>query len=213
MSSGEHEAGRRGRWRTGAATRSRILDAAKARFASDGYEHATMRAIAADAQVDPGMVHYFFGRKDQLFAAAMDAPDSPRAPVTDLLAQGLDDLGPRLVRRFLEVWDASGHMEPLLVLARSTQAGDRSTTMLREFIQHEFVDLIARHLGTPDAPLRAGLITAQLFGLAFARYVVRADSIATTDHDTLTAWLGPIVQDILTGPDRKLTDSPPATTE
>jgi AcrR family transcriptional regulator len=202
MSSEERAAGRRGRWRTGAATRRRILDAAKARFASDGYEHATVRAIAADAQVDPGMVHYLFGRKDQLFAAAMDAPDSPRAPVTDLLAQGLDDLGPRLVRRFLEVWDASDHVEPLLVMARSTQASDRSTTMLREFIQREFVDLLARHLDTPDAPLRAGLITTQLLGMAIARYAVRVEPITSADHDTLTAWFGPIVQDILTGPDR-----------
>jgi AcrR family transcriptional regulator len=207
MSSGEREAGRRGRWRTGAATRSRILDAARTRFARDGYEHATMRAIAADAQVDPGMVHYFFGRKDQLFAAAMNAPDSPRAPVTNLLAEGLDDLGPRLVRRFLEVWDATDHAEPLLVLARSTQAGDRSTSMLREFIQREFVDLIVRHLDTPDAPLRVGLVTAQLLGLAIARYAVRVDPITSADHDTLVAWLGPIVQDILTGPDPTPTES------
>jgi AcrR family transcriptional regulator len=207
MSSGEREAGRRGRWRTGAATRRRILDAARARFASDGYEHATMRAIAADAQVDPGMVHYFFGRKDELFAAAMNAPDSPRAPVTNLLAEGLDDLGPRLVRRFLEVWDATDHAEPLLVLARSTQAGDRSTSMLREFIQREFVDLIVRHLDTPDAPLRVGLVTAQLLGLAIARYAVRVDPITSADHDTLVAWLGPIVQDILTGPDPTPTES------
>jgi hypothetical protein len=136
----------------------------------------------------------------------MNAPDSPRAPVTNLLAEGLDDLGPRLVRRFLEVWDATDHAEPLLVLARSTQAGDRSTTMLREFIQREFVDLIVRHLDTPDAPLRAGLVTTQLLGLAIARYAVRIDPVTSADHDTLTAWLGPIVQDILTGPGPKPTE-------
>jgi AcrR family transcriptional regulator len=207
MSSGERAAGRRGRWRSGMATRRRILDAAKARFASDGYEHATVRAIAADAQVDPGMVHDVFGRKDQLFAAAMGGPDSPRAPVTELLADGIDDLGVRLVRRFLEVWDATEHVEPLLALARSAHTEERSATMLREFIQHEFAGPIVRHLDAPDAALRAGLVTTQLLGLTIARYAVRIDPIASADHDTLTAWLGPVVQDLLTGPARKPTGS------
>jgi hypothetical protein len=72
--------------------------------------------------------------------------------------------------------------------------------MLREFIDTEFTTQIARRLGAADARLRAGLIGAQLFGLAIARYAVRLEPIASADHDTLVAWLGPFLQELRTGP-------------
>ena len=49
-----------------------ILAAARERFAESGFERATIRAIAADANIDPSMVMRYFGNKDQLFAAAAD---------------------------------------------------------------------------------------------------------------------------------------------
>ena len=49
-----------------------ILAAARQRFAESGFERATIRAIAADANIDPSMVMRYFGNKDQLFAAAAD---------------------------------------------------------------------------------------------------------------------------------------------
>ena len=55
----------------GERTRQAILDAAGARFASDGYDKATLRAIAADAGADPAMIIRYFGSKAGLFAAAV----------------------------------------------------------------------------------------------------------------------------------------------
>jgi AcrR family transcriptional regulator len=49
-----------------------ILAAARERFAESGFERATIRAIAADANIDPSMVMRYFGNKDQLFAAAAE---------------------------------------------------------------------------------------------------------------------------------------------
>src|SRR5918992_1301080 len=46
--------------------REAILGAARARFAADGYDRATVRAIAADAGIDPSMVMRYFGSKRQL---------------------------------------------------------------------------------------------------------------------------------------------------
>ena len=46
----------------------------------DGYEQATVRAIAADAGVDVAMVYYFFDSKDGLInAAALTGPPAPAA--------------------------------------------------------------------------------------------------------------------------------------
>ncbi|MFZ0875271.1 MAG: TetR family transcriptional regulator, partial [Pseudonocardiaceae bacterium] len=54
------------------ATRAAILAAARERFAADGYERATIRAIAADASIDPTMVMRYYGNKEGLFAAASE---------------------------------------------------------------------------------------------------------------------------------------------
>jgi len=47
-------------------TKARIRDAALARFPEDGYGATTIRAIAADAGVSPGLVVHHFGSKDDL---------------------------------------------------------------------------------------------------------------------------------------------------
>ena len=59
------------------ATRAAILAAARERFAADGYERATIRAIAADAKIDPSMVMRYYGNKEKLFAAAADVRARP----------------------------------------------------------------------------------------------------------------------------------------
>jgi AcrR family transcriptional regulator len=47
-------------------TRARIRDAALSRFPQDGFGATTIRAVAADAGVSPGLVVHHFGSKDGL---------------------------------------------------------------------------------------------------------------------------------------------------
>src|SRR3954468_1292530 len=84
------------------ATRAAILAAARGRFAADGYERATIRAIAADASIDPAMVMRYFGNKEKLFAAAADF--DLRLP--DLSAVPPGEVGRALVRHFLDRWES-----------------------------------------------------------------------------------------------------------
>src|SRR5436190_14098251 len=83
------------------ATRAAILGAARERFAADGYERATIRAIAADAGIDPAMVMRYYGSKDRLFAAA--AEFDLRLP--DLTSVPRTRLGETLVGHFLDRWE------------------------------------------------------------------------------------------------------------
>ena len=53
-----------------APARAAILAAARSRFAADGYEKATIRAIAADAGIDASMVIRYYGSKAELFEAS-----------------------------------------------------------------------------------------------------------------------------------------------
>ena len=83
------EARRPGRWRTGQQSKQRIIDAARERFTRDGYDQATVRAIAADAGVDVAMVYYFFDNKEGLFtAAALTGPEHPLHQLATLLDEG-----------------------------------------------------------------------------------------------------------------------------
>ncbi|MGH3094704.1 MAG: TetR family transcriptional regulator [Streptosporangiales bacterium] len=192
---------RSGRWRTGAESRQRILNAARSLFAERGYDRTTTRAIAAQAGADPAMVHYFFGTKSQLFATAMQMPVNPAEHLASVLAAGLDGAGERIVSHFLRAWDELGSVEPLFALLRSAPTDEDSASMFKEFVQREIVGRLERAVGGPDAHLRAELAGSQLMGIALARYVVRIEPLASTPAETLAARVGPTLQHYLTGPD------------
>ena len=54
-------------------TRDRIIAAASKVLAEKGYEATTLREISREAQAAPGLVHYYFGGKDQLLVEVLHA--------------------------------------------------------------------------------------------------------------------------------------------
>ena len=74
--------------RNAAQTQADILSAARRRFATEGYEPTTLRAIAADVGVDAALVSRYFGSKQDLFATAtefrIDLPDLAGAAPEDI---------------------------------------------------------------------------------------------------------------------------------
>jgi len=93
---------RRGRPRGGATdARERIVAAAVAEFGERGYDGATMRGIAARAEVDAALLHHYFGTKADLFAAAVDVPIRPDRFVPQILAGPREAVGEGIVRFLL----------------------------------------------------------------------------------------------------------------
>jgi AcrR family transcriptional regulator len=87
---------RRGPRPGGVDTRAALLDAAREVFVEHGYEGATMRAIAARANVDAAMVNHWFGSKEGLFAeAVIDVPFDLDGLVRRLLDGDVGTLGER----------------------------------------------------------------------------------------------------------------------
>jgi AcrR family transcriptional regulator len=189
---------RRGRRPAGEDTRAALLDAARETFVEQGFDGATVRAIAARAGVDAAMVNHWFGSKEGLFAAAMQIPIDPTALVDELLAGGLDGLGERIVRRFLQVWDAS-RGDPLIAIIRSVSSHEQSARMMREFITKVLFGRLAQVLRLDRPDLRAALCGSQIVGLAMMRYVIRLEPIASADPDTVVSAIGPTLQRYLTG--------------
>lgn len=70
----------------GLATRAKVLTAAAQIFARDGYEGASLRGIASEAEIDIATLKYHFGDKDALFAAVYrDGYEQFQAAVGPLL--------------------------------------------------------------------------------------------------------------------------------
>src|ERR1700716_932929 len=84
---------RTGRRPGATTTRDAILRAARLRFAEAGYEQTSIRAVAADAGVNPTLVMHFFGSKEELFRAAVEWPFEPAMLESALLGAGGAGLG------------------------------------------------------------------------------------------------------------------------
>ncbi|WP_068184184.1 TetR family transcriptional regulator [Mycobacterium sp. UM_CSW] len=193
------EARRAGRWRTGQQSRQRIVDAARERFMRDGYDKATVRAIAADAGVDVAMVYYFFDSKEGLFtASALTGPEHPLHQLATLLDEGTEQIGPRLVRRFFEHWEEGAVFEPFMTLWRSATIHPQARKVLHDSLAGPIAKRVATEFGVADAELRVELVASHLAGLAFARYQLKIEPLASTSVDDLVGWLGPTVQRYLT---------------
>jgi|SRR5271165_137517 len=200
MLPGMSKPGRPGRWRTGQQTRQRIVDAARERFTRDGYERATVRAIAAEAGVDVAMVYYFFGSKEGLFSAsALTGPEHPLHQLATLLDEGPNQIGQRLVRRFLEHWDEGGAFEPFMAVWRSAAIQPQARQVLHDALAGPVATRVAAEFGVTDAELRVELVASHLAGLAFARYQLKLEPIASTPVEDVVAWMGPTLQRYLTG--------------
>lgn len=180
-------------------TRQVILDAARRSFADQGYDGATIRAIAGRAGVDPALVYHYYGSKEQMFAAAMELPFRPSEAIPALLEGGPGGLGERILRLFLSIWDQSPEANPFLALIRSASSNERAAAMLREFISREVIGRLAGSLGVSHAELRAALAGSQIAGLGMARYILRIEPLASADHDTVVACVAPTLQRYLAG--------------
>ncbi|CAM5617329.1 TetR family transcriptional regulator [Streptomyces spiroverticillatus] len=176
------------------ATRASILTAARERFAADGYEKATIRAIARDAKIDPSMVMRYYGNKAGLFAEAVAV--DPGLP--GLSVEPGDTVGRTLVRHFLTLWEGNEGFTALMRVG----ATDPAAAERMQFVLRDQLIPLARRLG-PDpeqAPARAALCASTVLGLALTRYVLRFPESVALDPEEIVDWLGPTIQRYLTAP-------------
>jgi AcrR family transcriptional regulator len=197
---------RTGRRAGDSGTRAAILESARRQFAANGYDSATIRAIAAGAGVDPALVHHFYGSKERLFAAAMQLPVVPSEVIAAALADGARPpgvtVGEHIARSALTLWETPGVRESFQGLLRSAVTSEQAATMLREFLTEAILGPVASLAGQADpggASFRASLVATQMLGLAIARYLLKFGPVATASHDELVAAIGPAIDRYLAG--------------
>ncbi|WP_406815906.1 TetR family transcriptional regulator [Mycobacterium sp. M23085] len=180
-----------GKARDGKATRATILSAARSLFSTHGFERTTIRAIAAQAGVDPALVMHYFGNKADLFATVS------RLEITfpDLTGVAPERVADVLVPFLIRVWDPAGSFLPLLRAAATNRAA-------ADALLEVFVEKVAPALSaiTPDrAAERTAMVGSQVLGIAMARNVVGLPALTAMDDATLTEWLRPVLAHYLTG--------------
>ncbi|HET9138948.1 TetR family transcriptional regulator [Actinophytocola sp.] len=190
---------RRGRRPGGTDTRTALLDAARQVFSEQGYDGATVRAIATRAGVDAAMVNHWFGSKEGLFVkAVLQLPFDPADLFTRLAEGPADALGERIVRTFVTTWDATGGGH-FTALVRSVSSHEQAAHLLNDFFVKEVFTRIANQAAPDQAHFRGSLVGSQIVGLGMARYVVRFEPLASADVEQVVAAVAPNVQRYLTG--------------
>jgi AcrR family transcriptional regulator len=182
------------RRRDAAATRKAILEAAIRRFATQGYQLAGVREIAADAGVTAALVNRYFGSKEGLFAEAIERAldmghlfSGKRTNLADHLARvmvyGHEDSGER------------GHA-PLLLLLHSA-AEPAALELFRRDLDRNVLPLIAERIGGAAAAVRAVMVMAQLMGFAIMHQMLRPKAFADARDEDLVALLSRTLADCI----------------
>ncbi|WP_246019213.1 TetR family transcriptional regulator [Saccharothrix australiensis] len=190
---------RRGRRAGGEDTRAALLHAAREAFVERGYEGATVRSIAARAGVDAAMVNHWFGSKEELFAkAVLQVPLDVNALAERLVTGPREEIGERIVRSFIGIWDTTGGGH-FAALVRSITAHDRVAEVMREFFVQTLLRRVVAAAGADQPDLRATLAASQIFGMGIVRYVVCFEPLASADVETMVKAVAPNLQRYLTG--------------
>lgn len=171
-----------------AATRARILAAAKQVFSKRGYSECGMRDIAAEVGLSATILLRYFGSKAGLFEAALrDALRSepvfpPRdqygAFIAGQLADPDHDMNPHAMCVL-----ASAHEEAREIAAR--------------VLQDLAVVPMAGWLGSPDGEARARQVLALCSGYVLYTFQLTIEPGGRRPDPAMTAWLAQSVQSIV----------------
>ncbi|MGH9080106.1 MAG: TetR/AcrR family transcriptional regulator [Acidimicrobiales bacterium] len=171
-------------------TRADIVRAARAVFGFHGYAGASLRAIARHAGVDPALVHHYFADKADLYVEAMDLPLDPKTVKPAVNADGFS--GERLVEHFLAQWEQGpGPGSPAFVsLVQAMVASPEVADSVRDFV----IERIGLH-GPPGEDdgtrmRRRSLVSSQLLGIAWTRYIMRMEPMASASRAEVARWAG-----------------------
>lgn len=176
-----------------ARSRSAILAAAQRRFATDGYERTTIRAIATDAGIDPSMIIRYFGSKASLYDAASDI---------QLAAVDIDEgsqLPARYVESLLARWEEGENAAEAALLRTAPTHPDAAARVEAIFKEQIVPACRAAFPDDPDIEQRAALLLTQTLGLVYCRYLLDLEPVRSMDLDVITRAVTRAVEGHLTG--------------
>ncbi|MGI8335777.1 TetR family transcriptional regulator [Actinomadura scrupuli] len=168
-------------------TEARILAAAGRLFAESGYDQTTIRAVAAAAGVDGGLVMHYFGSKRELFQRATHA--EPAQPVggtpEEVTEQVLAKLADSLVH---EPIASLAVLRSMLTHAGASEAAAEGSARYRA--------QLSSAIPTDDADVRAALISATLIGVVVSRHLLKFDDLRDAPPEQIIELLRPCLRSL-----------------
>lgn len=177
------------------ATRAAILDAAKAQFASLGYDRAVLRDIAGDAGVDVALVKRYFGGKEALFLEALKASFGADGTKEWDRATFARDTATMLADSPHRNADRTQRFQFLLRAATSPT----TAPLLSLLVQERFLAPIRQWLGGTEADARARVFAAVYIGCLVER-LVRGAALGGVEREVYIAQVAAIFTGLTAGP-------------
>lgn len=168
-------------------TKRRILEAARTMFAEKNYESVSVRAIAREINIDPALIHHYFGSKKALFATAVQD-----TALSLYKLDGLKELPPeKRIRELLTRID----------IALSSPKGSVIIALLRKLLDsgmefsgpsnQQFPVAILMEIMAPTTELGASLAFTQISGVIVARYITKMPQLVSLSTEELADHLTP----------------------
>jgi AcrR family transcriptional regulator len=180
-------------------SRDRILASARELFACNGIDKTSIRAVAADAGVDPALVHHYFGTKQQLFAAAIHIPIDPMEVIGPLRETPVEEMGYKLPSLLLPLWDSEAG-KGFIATLRSLLAGS-DVSLIRSFLQEVIAVEVGSRVDNPPGTgmIRVQFVASQLVGVVMARYILELEPFKSLPVEQIAETIAPNIQRYLTG--------------
>jgi AcrR family transcriptional regulator len=167
--------------RNALATRQAILQSALTAFAHQGYDRVGVREIAQTAGVTAVLVNRYFGSKEGLFAAAVEAMFD-----SSLFGGDASTLSQRLAALVVSKSEKDGHPSaPLLLLLRSAP-NPRAAEILRSSIARHCERPLKSLMRGPKRGERAAIILSLIVGLQLFRKVIGNEALADANGTRLS---------------------------
>lgn len=182
------------RLRSALATRAALLDAAIRRFTRDGYDDVGMRDVAGDVGIDAALVVRYFGSKEALFEAALDACFDGDDPWEG----DRPTFGERLSHEIVYGSKNASKMQGLLIILRSMGSA-KAMDVIRASCAQDFMQPLTDWLGGEDAPVRARLMAGLIMGMSITREITGPESLSADACERLRQRLAGQLQALADG--------------
>ena len=177
--------------------RADVLSAARRLFAKNGYAQTSIRAIAAEADVNHALVVTYFGGKEALFMEVVGRFQIPQ----NALEGSVEDMGARIARAYVERWENMADDDPWLALVRSSFSHEGSNRLLRSELEaQQTVPLREALGGTGEGQARSAMVECLIAGMITARYIYRLEPAGSLPAPAFEAAFGASLQQAISGP-------------
>jgi AcrR family transcriptional regulator len=176
--------------------RRAVLAAARRLFAANGYAQTSVRAIAAAAGVNQALVVTYFGGKEALFMEVVGGFTISREALTG----GVDGMGARLARMYVDRWENMADDDPRPALARSALSHEGSARLLSSALAEQHAPLREVLGDSDEGQARMAMVQCLIGGMVMERYIHRLEPARSLPAEVFEAALASTLQHALNGP-------------